>query len=125
MYQSLFSKIQYFFFNFYSFCLLVYVILLILSSLSFFSTIFINTMIFTYGFSLWLRNRTSKFKNLILVSFVGNFLVFELMVASYAELLVWEHVLHIVFYIIAFYYYFFTKLKRVLYNFKQNGKIYV
>jgi len=87
------------------FYLLIYLFLLLVTCQSVYLAIFINCFLFSYVLLFWFRYKSNKFKRYVLYGSIGNFIVFELMVASYAELLVWEHILHIAFYLMTYFYY--------------------
>jgi hypothetical protein len=108
--------------------LFLYLFLLFLTSQSVYLTISVNILVFSYVLLFWFRYKPNKFKRYLFFSSVGNLTFFELMVASYAELLVWEHVLHILLYVITYYYYFHsiytsneTLRYRPFFDFKAVG----
>lgn len=111
-------------FNAYSIYLLIYFILLLVSSLSVYLTCLVNIIVFCYVFLIPYSSKTNKFKIYLLLSSIGNFITFEVTVASYAELLPWEHILHVLFYIMAFYYFFFSLSNtEQVFDFKMNSYI--
>lgn len=95
----------------YSIVLIFYLILLLLSSVTVYLTAMINSLVFLYVFLVLFRHKPNKLKRFLILSSIGNLLTFEAMVASYAELLVWEHILHVLFYVIAYYYCFHSTFK--------------
>lgn len=90
--------------------LFLYIKLLCFSGLSVYLTFLVNIFLFLYVFLVLYRNKPSKFKSYLIISSIGNFLTFEVTVARYAELLHWEHILLIFFYIMTYYYCFLSTL---------------
>lgn len=111
-------------FNAYSFYLLIYVVLILISSLSVYLTCLVNIVVFCYVFLVPYSSTSNKFKIYLLLSSIGNFITFELMVAAYAELLPWEHILHVLFYLMTYYYFFFSLTNtEQIFDFKMNAYI--
>lgn len=84
--------------------ILFYLTVLVLSSLSFKVSIFINFIIIVYFTAQWLHNKLNKHKHYIIFISIGNYLTFQIMIASYAEILEWENILLVLFYIQSFFY---------------------
>lgn len=127
-------KLKYLFLKFihsvYPTNLLIYTGLLLVSSLSLYITLITNLVIFVYSVKL-LRN--GDFRNYIIYIIsisIGNALTFHIMVAAYAELLPWEVVLNIVFYLVSLYYYYYlfwrndSNKTQPIFDFKQSNYIH-
>jgi hypothetical protein len=88
----------------------LYAGLLVLSSFEYFLSMFVNLVGFSFAISQLNKNKTTN--NIIhyLIRFsIGNLLVMHVMVQSYAELLPYEIVIHVVLYAIVYYFYYCYK----------------
>ncbi len=70
-------------------------------------TLFFSISILLFFLLQFQKNKLNKFKPYLVFISICNYLVFQIMVASYAELLEWENILIVVFYSLTYYYYFF------------------
>ena len=108
--KSFKSVIYFLVFNSYTYGSLVYILLLLISSINVFFTSLINVVTLAYAMSLWIRKKKKKLKIFLLVISIGNFLTFETMVVADAEVLFWEHILHVLFYFIGYSYFICSTL---------------
>ena len=127
-------KLKYLFLKFihsvYPTNLSIYTGLLLVSSLSLYITLITNLVIFVYSVKL-LRNGDFRNYLIYIISIsIGNSLTFHIMVAAYAELLPWEVVLNIVFYLVSLYYYYYlfwrndSNKNQPIFDFKQSNYIH-
>ena len=103
--KSLKSVIYFLVFNSYTYGSLIYILLLLIASINVFFTCIINVATLVYAMSLWIRKKKKKLKIFLLVISIGNFITFETMVVADAEVLFWEHILHVLFYLIGYGYF--------------------
>jgi hypothetical protein len=100
----------------------IYIILLLISSTNVYFTIIVNTITFVFVFSLKMRQNKRKFTMYTLLISIGNFITFEIFVTSYAKILFWEHILHITFYLLVFWFYY-SMSKRQSHEYSFYNKI--
>lgn len=84
----------------------LYLIVILISSFNLKTTLFTNIIYMIYYLQQWFRNKLNKYKPLLILFSISNYLIFQIMVASYAEILEWENILLVLFYLIAFYYHY-------------------
>ena len=117
-------------FNAHSLNVLLYITLIIFSSLSVYLAVIVNICLFLYIFLRLYTQIPEQFLNYLVISSIGNFITFEVTVQSYAELLIWEHILHIFFYVLAYFFFFLSISKsnnsnrvRPFFDFKSNALV--
>ncbi len=109
--------------------LCIYTGLLLVSSLSLYITLILNLGIFVYSIKLVRNGDLRNFIIYVISMSIGNVLTFHIMVAAYAELLPWEVVLNIVFYLVSLYYYYYlfwrndANKSQGIFDFKQSNYI--
>ena len=101
------------------FIIISYAFVLFLCGLSLNTSIFINSVLIVYTLNQYCYNRLAKIKPYLVFISIGNYVTFQVMVASYAELLEWENALIVLFYLQTFYYYYHS----IVDNKRENEKI--
>ncbi|CAF0712517.1 unnamed protein product [Brachionus calyciflorus] len=84
---------------------ILYIGLLLVSSLTNVITLLVNSLLLFYFISMNSKKKIVDMNLFLIIFGYGNFVTFQILVTAYAELLPWEELLHFVFYFISCYYY--------------------
>ena len=91
--------------NTYIMSLTFYAGFLLISSVDFILTLFINLVGFSFAISQLNKQKQGSLINYLIKMSLGNLIILHVLVSSYAELLPYEIGLHLILYLIVYYYY--------------------